>query len=524
MDLSKASLRVAAFALALATAEIAWFSYSWSRSEAIEQLQAAAEQRADRFSLPIFAPTDKYAYLPNLVAEYEMVAATLQRPKDEQQILKMNLLLERIALESGAAAIYLMDADGMTLAASNWQTSETFVGNSYAFRPYFIDALRKGRGTFYGLGVTTRVPGYFISHVVKRRNAVLGVVVVKVDIRDLAVEWKTTEHEIALTDESGVVFLSSREEWKYRPMRPLSESTREKLKQTRQYETVLKEPLGITVEQELKAGEQVISLEQLDEGQAERASYFIKSRQLPESGWTLHVLTSTKGMDAEARRAAMLAVVLAALLLISSMFVIQVRNRNRERKESAHALEEALHALESKHAALQAVSEELRHASITDPLTGAYNRRFFMETAVKMVSAANRHKRPLAVIVVDVDHFKQINDKHGHPFGDTVLRTLAEIYMNELREDDIFARFGGEEFVVVLPNVDERGAHQVAERLREKVMNHPIPTEGGSVTITVSSGVSRHRLNEKTIDDTIKRADEALYKAKHMGRNCVEIQ
>lgn len=130
--------------------------------------------------------------------------------------------------------------------------------------------------------------------------------------------------------------------------------------------------------------------------------------------------------------------------------------------------EEALHVLEAKHAALQTVSEELCHASITDPLTGAYNRRFFMETAVKMVSAANRHKRPLSVIVVDVDHFKQINDEHGHPFGDTVLRTLAEIYMNELREDDIFACIGGEEFVVALPNIDERGAHLVAERLREK--------------------------------------------------------
>lgn len=523
MDLSKISFRVAALILSLAIATVAWFSYSWSRSEAIEQLQATAEQRADRFSLPIFAPTDKYAYLPNLVAEYEMVTATLQRPQDEQQILKMNLLLERLASESGAAFIYLMDIKGMTIAASNWQTSDTFVGKNYAFRPYFIDALHKDKGTFYGLGVTTRVPGYFISHVVKRRNTILGVVVVKVDIRDLAVEWKTTDHEIVLTDENGVVFLSSREEWKYRPMRPLSEPTREKLKQTRQYETVLKEPLAITVEQELKTGEQLISVGQRNEEEPERISYFIKSRQLPESGWTLHVLTSTKRIEAEARRAAMLAVVLTALLLLSSMFVIQVRNRDRERKESARALKEALHALEAKHAALQTVSEELRHASITDPLTGAYNRRFFMETTVKMVSAANRHKRPLSVIVVDVDHFKQINDEHGHPFGDTVLRTLAEIYMSELREDDIFARFGGEEFVVALPNIDERGAHLVAERLREKVMNHPIPMEGGSVTITVSSGVSRHRFNEKTIDEAMKRADDALYKAKHMGRNCVEI-
>jgi two-component system C4-dicarboxylate transport sensor histidine kinase DctB len=524
MNPLKMSFRAAASALALAALMVAYFSYSSTRDEAIRQLDASAERRADRYSLPIFAPTDKYAYLPNLVAAYEVILDTLSNPRDARRIRKANLLLERLNRESGAAAIYLMDLDGMTIAASNWQTEQSYVGNNYGFRPYFVDALREGRGSFYGLGVTTGIPGYFISHAVKKGNKVIGVVVVKVDIRDIAAEWKTEEHEVMVTDGNGVVFLSSREEWKYRPMQALSPATREQLRRTRQYETVLREPLSIAVHRQVGEDEQIISLDQMSGEETERVSYFVKSRALPASDWTVHVLTSMEKIDSEARRSAVLAVGMMVLLLLSSMYFAQRRNRNRERRESARALEDALQALEVKHADLQAVSEELRQASITDPLTGAYNRRFFMETTVKMVSAANRHKFPLSVITVDVDHFKQVNDEYGHPAGDKVLQALAQLYREELRDDDIFARFGGEEFMMALPHTDEETARQVAERLREKMMNLAIDVDGRPLAVTISSGVSQHRLTEKTIQAAIERADEALYEAKNGGRNAVVVR
>lgn len=524
MNIQKWSLQVAAATLVLAILAVAFLSFSWSRQEAIEQLQSGAEQRASHFSLSVFAPTDKYAYLPHFVSNYPAVVDALLRPQDPTRIRKANLLLERLNAEAGAAVIYILDLDGLTIASSNWKEAQSFVGKNYAFRPYFIDALRKGRGRFYGLGVTTHVPGYFISYPVRKGKTIVGVAAVKVDIHDIATDWTRGEHDVVVTDENGVVFLSSRDAWKYRPMQPLTDEVRKRLQKTRQYEAVLQEPLSIEVEQALSPDKRIVTIEVKDQGATERASYFVKSRKVPASDWTIHVVTSMRKIDLEARRTAVLVVAMIALLLLSSMYLVQARYRNKERKESQRALKEALQALEAEHSALQAVTEELRHASSTDSLTGAYNRRFFLETTRKMVSAANRHQLPLSVIVIDVDHFKKINDEYGHPAGDKVLQVLSSTYRNALRDDDIFARFGGEEFVMALPNTDEETARQVAERLREQIMNQSIEIDGHSLTVTVSSGVSRHWLNEKAIQAAIKRADDALYEAKESGRNRVIVR
>lgn len=136
-----------------------------------------------------------------------------------------------------------------------------------------------------------------------------------------------------------------------------------------------------------------------------------------------------------------------------------------------------------------------------------------MESTAKLISSANRHNYPLSLIIIDVDHFKRINDRYGHPTGDKVLQTLTTLYKTELREADIFARFGGEEFIIALPHTDTQGAQLVAERSRTKVMNHAIEVDGGSFSITVSCGISQYRANETSIEDAIKRADEALYEA-----------
>lgn len=186
---------------------------------------------------------------------------------------------------------------------------------------------------------------------------------------------------------------------------------------------------------------------------------------------------------------------------------------------SRRALERAHAELEQKHDELRALSEELRLISITDSLTGAYNRRFFLESAEKMVSFAKRHQHPLSILMLDVDHFKKINDIHGHLVGDKVLQTLTGIWKSLLRDEDIFARFGGEEFVIALPNADITAATVVAERLRKRLLDQPVELDGMSLHVTVSAGVSQYQVGEESIHETIKRADEALYAAKNNGRN-----
>jgi len=169
------------------------------------------------------------------------------------------------------------------------------------------------------------------------------------------------------------------------------------------------------------------------------------------------------------------------------------------------------------------MEEELRHLATTDPLTGASNRRHFLELAALEVKRSRRHATPFAVMQMDIDHFKSINDSYGHDVGDEVLKNLVECCLRELRETDFFGRFGGEEFVALLPQTDQDGALQVCERLRTQICDMVIRTEKGDLSITVSIGLTMLSGDDLTIDSMLKRADTALYRAKNSGRNQVML-
>jgi len=159
----------------------------------------------------------------------------------------------------------------------------------------------------------------------------------------------------------------------------------------------------------------------------------------------------------------------------------------------------------------------------TDPMTRLYNRRAFTKTAKHIFDLAKREKRNLSVIMLDIDKFKNINDTYGHQAGDDVIISLANKLQNNQRKSDILCRFGGEEFVVLLPNTDADGARVVAEKIRLDIEDASVETAlQQNIKYTVSLGISQVDLaNEQNIDGSLKRADDALYEAKKTGRNKV---
>ena len=166
--------------------------------------------------------------------------------------------------------------------------------------------------------------------------------------------------------------------------------------------------------------------------------------------------------------------------------------------------------------------EELRRQAHVDYLTGIYNRRHFMERAEQELSRAHRYAKPLSMLMLDIDHFKQINDRHGHKVGDTVLKAVADLSQATFRDVDIVGRLGGEEFAALLPETDQPAALEAAERLRATIANARIPLPGAPpVSFSVSIGVSSMDSPEDNIDALLQRADKALYKAKDSGRNRV---
>lgn len=173
-------------------------------------------------------------------------------------------------------------------------------------------------------------------------------------------------------------------------------------------------------------------------------------------------------------------------------------------------------------AQLQAAQEELRRQSMTDPLTGILNRRAVLERLEEEISRAGREGTALGLGIMDIDHFKAVNDTLGHLGGDDVLREAARRVRASLRTYDVFGRIGGEEFLIVLPGTDLSSLKSVAERLRRAISESPMITRKGSIRITASFGVTVWK-GPEGLDSLMERADRALYMAKEKGRDRVEV-
>ncbi len=189
----------------------------------------------------------------------------------------------------------------------------------------------------------------------------------------------------------------------------------------------------------------------------------------------------------------------------------------------AEAYQQEVRAMINEHLLeVEQFNRRLEHLSITDSLTGLYNHKYFQDVLSMEIKRAERYKRPLSLIIFDIDNFKDYNDTYGHSKGDEVIQKIAEILQDETRAIDIAARYGGEEFVLILPETDAREARVVAEKVRGLVKGHTFSVgEEKKVSISLSAGVAE--VKEYPIDNAtlIDQADKAMYQAKRMGKNRV---
>jgi diguanylate cyclase len=182
-----------------------------------------------------------------------------------------------------------------------------------------------------------------------------------------------------------------------------------------------------------------------------------------------------------------------------------------------------LSELESEMAQLRSDFDEQQSLSMIDPLTGVYNRLGYMEGISREYARIQRHGGTLSIAIFDLDFFKNINDQFGHATGDKVLSSVAALLRKHVRGVDLICRYGGEEFVLVMPETNLEGAATVADKLRNVIGSSQFRFKDAPVPVTVSCGVASFRV-EDTIDEVFERADRALYRAKNLGRNrcCLE--
>ncbi|WP_256050501.1 cache domain-containing protein, partial [Xanthomonas translucens] len=268
-----------------------------------EQRALRAESRQLRQQLELYAQTlqqriDRYRALPQLLALDPELRQALTRPLDPAAHQRLNLKLERANDVTRSSTLTLIDAGGVAVAASNWRLTSSNVGADYGFRPYVKQALAQGSGRFYGIGMTTGMPGYFLSQAIRdEAGRTLGVIVIKIELAALEREWLRVPDVVLVSDRHGVVFLSSRDAWRYRQLQPLSAREREELLATRQYARQTLLPAQRRRLATLDDGGQVMRIA----APAQRAPLLWQSMALPESGWRLHLLHDIGGSRAAGR-------------------------------------------------------------------------------------------------------------------------------------------------------------------------------------------------------------------------------
>lgn len=332
---------LAAFALSL---PLLFAVYQYRFQLGIDELSTQASQRLALASASLTAELQRFESLPAVLAEHPALRELLADPTNPARLVSANQLLERINERSGAAMLYLMSPSGHTLAASNWRAPDTFVGQNYGFRPYFREALAGGSGMFFGVGVTTRVPGFFIAHPVLAEGRVVGALAVKVELNGLERTWAESGETLMVVDRHGVVALSSNETWNFRTLAPLSETSRLELQQARQYFT---EPLT------------PLPLKWFDEQRVEidRHEFVSQVRQLQWIDWRMLILADTAPATAAAQ-ALTLAVGLAlCVLVVGSLYWVQRSRRLRERLAAQSVLERTV---AERTADLAATNDRLR--------------------------------------------------------------------------------------------------------------------------------------------------------------------
>ncbi len=397
--------------------------------------------------------------------------------KKPEAIEHVNSVLDRYNKAMDASACYLMDASGTTIASSNRNDTDSFVGSSFKSRTYFQDALSGRSGYFFGVGLVSNIRGYYASYpVTDSNNRVMGVVAVKHNLSDNSFTYSTYAF---LTDPHGVIFLSSRPEFVLKSLWPIDEKSLQRLKASRQFGDA---PLRALMAREPADGEMVEF-----SGEPFRVSRHSVDRDL----WSVIQFTSARPIN-EYRLLGIAITLLFCVVLIVSFLALRQRGD---------------------------LLEIVSSVAVHDPLTGLLNRRSLDEIISRSIARAKRGQMS-ALLFMDLDHFKAINDTLGHKAGDEGLIAFAKLLQGKLRTEDIIFRLGGDEFGVLLEDQKMTDALATAERLRLAVDSFPFVIGDRSFHLSLSIGLVQID-GETDIEHLIPKADAAMYRAKEGGRNRV---
>ncbi len=348
------------FLLALGAGAMILLAGYWAEQKEMQGRIQALQQVAQSTVMGLEGISEKHGFLPYAASRHPNVLALLERPSDRDLTGRVNRDLRELQERTDSAALFVMNADGLTLAASNWNTAGSFVGQSYRQRPYFKQAMQGQRSYFYGVGLTTGAPGFFIAEPIHKSSTVMGVMVVKVSLDSLERSWADSPDPLLLLDRRGIVFLSSEPQWLYQSRSVLSSDDLDSLSRNGQYGSRSDYP---TLPWKVQAVESTSAYAVQTHVKSQARDLLALEASLPELGWTLMVTTDLSSVAKARTEALALATLMAAVLLLAGLYWRLHERRFAEQRQAKLDLErrvqERTHDLEQAQAFRKAMEDAL---------------------------------------------------------------------------------------------------------------------------------------------------------------------
>lgn len=292
----------------------------WVGLIAARDLSLVGQERLSLYRGTLRSALEKHRYLPFVLSRDEGIKKLLSENDGREGVaIAVNRSLSATNQKAESDVLYVLNSKGTTLAASNWREDRSFVGHNYAFRPYYKDAIEGRESGFFAVGATTGVPGYFMSHAVLDKAKVRGVIVAKVDMRPLQQQWHDGGELVFVADENGVIFLSSRDDWRYRTIFPVDDAALASIRSNRQFGGAELLPLNLQFHQILNR----------DVFEIDGQKYLMLKRETGNPGWVMHFLTPLKLIEEKQRTAWVSGLVLLTLIFIGSLFLRERRQKLR---------------------------------------------------------------------------------------------------------------------------------------------------------------------------------------------------
>ncbi len=472
-----------------------WQAADWAEEGALRQMSWKNGQRLRSYANATTQALHDIDVAPALLSHDRELRDLLREPGSPERARAASQRFEALSRLLHGAVIFLMNPQGWTVAASNWQAPDSFVGQNYGFRPYFRQALSGNPGRYVALGVTSKIVGYYASARVMADDQVLGVLVVKADFSQQHLLFDE-ETEFMVADQQGVIFLSSRPEWRFRTLQPLEPQVREQIARTRQFEDLDLRPLDMVAGRTWEGTVMIVALDTAAPAAQMPApapavgiavTYLVQASLLLDRGWQMWVLTPYAEVRLAIARNLLVVVLIWLLVLMLALYGLRRCDSGLSRRES----------------------------HIIDALTGLYNRRYLLDTTSVLLPRYNRGPvSGIAVLMFDVDGLTQIGETHGRKAGDEVLVRVAGALREVLRSGDVPVRLHDGTFMAVLAIRPGDNVRPVAERMRQRMKNLRFEALPGPLTI--SAGVAYYHPPE-SLDRLLERADEQLRQAKQQG-------